>query len=1048
MALDIPRHQFRHFGAAAPEYRAIPQGFVAAGTGGPVVAGAQPERAGAQGSAAQPGQARYPAAHRPAQVKGIGKTRKKVVIVMLDLGQQECVGNCGTPVFEGEIGGAPLQGGAQNRFGHLQHHQGIGEQIGRGNPAHGHGGSEAHRRVAQAGAGEIRAGGGQLDLVEQGGHLAALQRRRQLFFGGDGPLQYAEGLVEPDLDLGLQGKKAFIGLGGVALPDRKQCRGKAAGAAAVHALNAQVLPGVCRRLDGIGPAKPHALHRHVLMTGQEQIKIQLPGQLAGQILSAGGKQLPGGEVLFKAAMIDAHAHIALGAQPGEGVFGGRECVGDAQMFQVLRLLPHIHMVGHNAGDAHAQAACQGVHRLGAQRQLTLQVHQVCAQAYRVHGKQVMLQRSIAKIEIVVAQGEIVQPQRVEGRRDGMERKSAGVVQIVLQKGGSLQGIAAVQDQGIAVFFDLTGQIQQAGGLGGVGGIIDGENMAVGVGSVVNAESLLHDLPPRQLYANFGGNPFHKKHQHDEPGQNGARLIPAVAVHGEDKGRADAARAHQPQNGGVAEIDVEPVDGCGGKVRHELGQDAVADLLPGGAARGVQGLENPHIQVLDGLDVHFADHTHRAQRHGEQARKGAGPGNPDEHEAVHKSGHGAHRHDDQAAQKGNRPGSQVGSGEKGQGNGENGAHHCAQKGDADGLQQQIGHPLGGEVEEQAGVWMEDAREDIEGDPGTALGGAAGLHRGAAPEQQGDHYEGGAELEHPFAGALGVSAFDSFVHGDSPLHQPFARGAADGLDHKYGYKQGQQDHADAGIFAPADLFVQQKAQAAGTHISQDGGVPHVAFKAEQAVGEVGGQHLGHDGADKGAEFGGAHGFHGLEGAHIHRFDLFIQDLADVGKGENRDGSGARQGAQAEHIGGDEGADQCGQGADDAEQQAHGADHRLAADDVGGGEHGKGHHQQGTDHRAQQRHFDGVEQGLPDLGHIVPLGWDHLAQDHKKFLDAACQHPHVEPGYPDREHRQCQQGQDGKGSARAGLGDLLAVWQDEYPGGEDLVVQVHDGSSCLPW
>ena len=46
---------------------------------------------------------------------------------------------------------------------------------------------------------------------------------------------------------------------------------------------------------------------------------------------------------------------------------------------------------------------------------------------------------------------------------------------------------------------------------------------------------------------FGGDPLHNQYQHNEARQDGAGLLPAVGVHGEDQRRADAAGPHQAQH---------------------------------------------------------------------------------------------------------------------------------------------------------------------------------------------------------------------------------------------------------------------------------------------------------------------------------------------------------------------------------------------------------------------------------------------------------------------------------------------------------------------
>ena len=90
---------------------------------------------------------------------------------------------------------------------------------------------------------------------------------------------------------------------------------------------------------------------------------------------------------------------------------------------------------------------------------------------------------------------------------------------------------------------------------------------------------------------------------------------------------------------------------------------------------------------------------------------------------------------------------------------------------DGLQQQIGHTLGSEIEQQVRVRVEDARQDVPGNHRSILCGARRLHGGAAPEQQSyDHHSHG-QLKDPAAGSLFISRFDSFVHGSSSYTSRF-------------------------------------------------------------------------------------------------------------------------------------------------------------------------------------------------------------------------------------------------------------------------------------
>ena len=139
-----------------------------------------------------------------------------------------------------------------------------------------------------------------------------------------------------------------------------------------------------------------------------------------------------------------------------------------------------------------------MHRPGLQGQAPPQVLHIGAQALAAHGAKEVFQRLITEVEVVVAQGEIVQPHGVEGRRHRVEGPIGPVLQIVLHQRRALQRIAAVQHQGVAVLFDLGGHIQQSGSLGAVRGVIHREDVAVGIGSEVNFETLFHPYPLASL----------------------------------------------------------------------------------------------------------------------------------------------------------------------------------------------------------------------------------------------------------------------------------------------------------------------------------------------------------------------------------------------------------------------------------------------------------------------------------------------------------------------------------------------------------------------
>ena len=262
--------------------------------------------------------------------------------------------------------------------------------------------------------------------------------------------------------------------------------------------DAEELPGVGGGLDGPGAGQLYPFHRHVLVAGEEQIEVQFPGNLAGQVLAAVREHPPGLQLLLEAAVVDTHADITLIPEGGAGRPGGLKGIGDPNPLQVLWLLPHVYEVGDHAGDPYPQAVGQGVHRPGADAQLSPQVLYICTQANSVHGIQIIPEGSIAKVEVVVAQGEVVQTHGVEGSSHRMGRPLVPVFQIVLGQGSPLQGVPPVQHQGVPAFFHLGGQIQQPGVLRAVRGIVHREDMAVGVRGVINLNRLFHDYPLASL----------------------------------------------------------------------------------------------------------------------------------------------------------------------------------------------------------------------------------------------------------------------------------------------------------------------------------------------------------------------------------------------------------------------------------------------------------------------------------------------------------------------------------------------------------------------
>ena len=129
------------------------------------------------------------------------------------------------------------------------------------------------------------------------------------------------------------------------------------------------------------------------------------------------------------------------------------------------------------------------------------------------------------------------------------------------------------------------------------------------------------------------------------------------------------------------------------------------------------------------------------------------------------------------------------------------------------------------------------------------------------------------------------------------------------------------------------------------------------------------------------------------------------ARIGKGKHGNGTGTGHGAEAEDIGSDKGADQCGQGAYQAEEQPDDGNHNAVGDDIAGGGDGKGNGQHRADEGAEEGHLDGIPQGSPDLGEIGGIGREHGHQNIKELAAFFYEDGEIEAGDMDRNRPQQQ-------------------------------------------
>ena len=239
----------------------------------------------------------------------------------------------------------------------------------------------------------------------------------------------------------------------------------------------------------------------MLVAGQHEIEVQLAAEAAGLIFGAVGQRLAGFQIALKAAVVDEHGDVAERLHRVQRGLGGGNRLLDDQLFHRLGVLPAADKVRAHADQTDAQAVFQPVHGVGRDGQAAFPVADVGTEAERVEVGQVIHQRVHAVVEIVVAQRHKLIARQIHHRRDGVR-----AVGILAQAGGlflrrkaliqvgqrrALNGVAAVDDQRVAVVRVFAGQLHQPHRAILHVGVIGGIEIAVGIGGVANGECSSH-----------------------------------------------------------------------------------------------------------------------------------------------------------------------------------------------------------------------------------------------------------------------------------------------------------------------------------------------------------------------------------------------------------------------------------------------------------------------------------------------------------------------------------------------------------------------------
>ncbi len=101
-----------------------------------------------------------------------------------------------------------------------------------------------------------------------------------------------------------------------------------------------------------------------------------------------------------------------------------------------------------------------------------------------------------------------------------------------------------------------------------------------------------------------------------------RIAPAefelVSVDRSVERRADAAGTDDADDGGFAEVDVEPVEGKADEAGHHLRLDGPVHLLPPRSAGGTDRLHLPRVDILDVLGEQLGEEADRGERERQEA----------------------------------------------------------------------------------------------------------------------------------------------------------------------------------------------------------------------------------------------------------------------------------------------------------------------------------------------------------------------------------------------------------------------------------------------
>ena len=254
-------------------------------------------------------------------------------------------------------------------------------------------------------------------------------------------------------------------------------------------LHADIAAGLVRRLAGPGLPDVGGRKGHVLVTGEKNIEVQLLTHPPGLILRCIGEGASGGNVVFKAAVIDTDRELGPGGpELFERFAGGIHGIGDLDPREMFRLFPYRDERSRDAGEADTQTVFQCDD--GGALDLRQSVN-IGTEAAGVETVEVALQNFTTVVEIVVSQGDKLITGEVHefcGNKGSVFRSA--LLQPV-GEGAALKDVAAVDDEAVPVPDEVGRAVGEACGGQGRGGVIDRGKISVGIAGKINVQCSFH-----------------------------------------------------------------------------------------------------------------------------------------------------------------------------------------------------------------------------------------------------------------------------------------------------------------------------------------------------------------------------------------------------------------------------------------------------------------------------------------------------------------------------------------------------------------------------